>query len=138
MSDAPILDRHQSAAPLPTQHGRRLALTFSVPALRNPSLFQVEFGQLGRVLDLTLLYRAEGLAYPDTLAGDVKWLAGAMRTASALHLAQQLGGTGVLGILADEVRDIERDSQLAIRDAYTAIEVAQRRWAAAKAKGLTR
>lgn len=123
-----------AAEPAPELSGRRLAVAFAVPKLNNGSLFQAEFDHLGRVLDLRLLARAEGLAYPDTLAGDVAWLASAIRAATAVHIAQQLGGLGVLGMLADEVYAIERDSKLAIRDAYTAVDMAMRRWAQACAK----
>jgi hypothetical protein len=124
--------------PAPTEtpgfSNRRLALCFTVPGLGNLSLFSCEFDHLGRVLNLRLLHRADGLNYPDTLSGDIDWLGGAMRAATAVHLASQLGGKGVLGLVANEVLALEQDSRLAIRDAYTAIDMAARR-AAAKTQG---
>lgn len=117
-----------STQPVSGFSGRRLALVFTVPVLDNPSLFQVEFDHVGRVLGLRLLHRAEGLAHPDMLEADVIWLGQQMRLLGAIHMAQQLGGHGVLGRLADEVHAIERDSKVAVRDAYNAIDrVARRR-----------
>lgn len=113
--------------PIPGFTGRRLALVFVVPTLRNDSLYQAEFDPLGRVLGLRLLHRTAGLSYSNDLAGDVAWLGGEIRKSSALHVSQTLGGDAVLGRIADEVYGIERDSRLAIRGAYDAIEQAARK-----------